>query len=128
MVAGSLVSVVDDDESVRESLPDLLRELGFEVQAFSSAEEFLTSNFVGRTNCLILDVAMPGMSGPDLQRELMNRRKAIPIIFITAHEGETVRPRLIEQGAVECLSKPFSDTVLLEAVNAALRMGGASLV
>jgi len=128
MVAGSLVSVVDDDESVRESLPDLLRELGFEVQAFSSAEEFLTSNFVDRTNCLILDVAMPGMSGPDLQRELMNRRQAIPIIFITAHEGETVRPRLIEQGAVECLSKPFSDTVLLEAVNAALRMGGASLV
>jgi FixJ family two-component response regulator len=123
MVAGSLVSVVDDDESVRESLPDLLRELGFEVQAFSSAEEFLASDFVGRTKCLILDVAMPGMSGPDLQRELMNRRLEIPIVFVTAHGGETVRPRLIEQGAVECLSKPFSDTALLEAVNAALRIG-----
>jgi FixJ family two-component response regulator len=123
MVAGSLVSVVDDDESVRESLPDLLRELGFEAQAFSSAEEFLASDFVGRTDCLILDVAMPGMSGPDLQRELMNRRQEIPIVFITAHGGETIRPRLIEQGAVECLSKPFSDTVLLEAVTAALRMG-----
>ena len=123
MVAGSLVSVVDDDESVRESLPDLLREFGFEAQAFSSAEEFLASDRVGQTRCLILDVAMPGMSGPDLQRELMNRRQAIPIVFITAHGGESVRPRLIEQGAVECLSKPFSDTVLLEAVNAALRMG-----
>jgi FixJ family two-component response regulator len=123
MVAGSLVSVVDDDESVRESLPDLLRELGFEVQAFSSAEEFLESDFVSRTKCLVLDVAMPGMSGPDLQRELMNRRQEIPIVFITAHGGETVRPRLIEQGAVECLFKPFSDTALLEAVNAALRIG-----
>jgi FixJ family two-component response regulator len=123
MVSSSLVSVVDDDESVRESLPDLLRQFGFAVQAFSSAEEFLSSDFVGRTKCLVLDVAMPGMSGPDLQRELMNRRQEIPIVFITAHGGETVRPRLIGQGAVECLSKPFSDTALLEAVNAALRIG-----
>jgi len=123
MVSSSLVSVVDDDESVRESLPDLLRQFGFAVQAFSSAEEFLSSDFVGRTKCLVLDVAMPGMSGPDLQRELMNRRQEIPIVFITAHGGETVRPRLIGKGAVECLSKPFSDTALLEAVNAALRIG-----
>jgi FixJ family two-component response regulator len=123
MVSSSLVSVVDDDESVRESLPDLLRQFGFAVQAFSSAEEFLSSDFVGRTKCLVLDVAMPGMSGPDLQRELMNRRQEIPIVFITAHGGETVRPRLIGEGAVECLSKPFSDTALLEAVNAALRIG-----
>lgn len=72
-VVGSLVSVVDDDESVRESLPDLLRELGFEVEAFSSAEEFLASDSIGQTRCLILDVAMPGMSGPDLQRELARR-------------------------------------------------------
>src|SRR6476646_6670068 len=84
MVSSSLVSVVDDDESVRESLPDLLRQFGFAVQAFSSAEEFLSSDFVGRTKCLVLDVAMPGMSGPDLQRELMNRRQEIPIVFITA--------------------------------------------
>ena len=118
MAERSLVSVVDDDESVRESLPDLLREFGFAVQAFSSAEEFLASNFVCETKCLI---AMPGMSGPDLQRELMLRRKEIPIIFITAHGGETVRPQLLEQGAVECLFKPFSDTALREALNTALR-------
>jgi FixJ family two-component response regulator len=123
MVLRSLVSVVDDDESVRESLPDLLEQFGFAVQAFSSAEEFLASDFVGQTNCLILDVAMPGMSGPDLQRELTHRRQEIPIVFITAHGGETVRPRLLELGAVECLFKPFSDTALLEAVNAALQVG-----
>jgi FixJ family two-component response regulator len=122
-VVGSLVSVVDDDESVRESLPDLLRELGFVVQAFSSAEEFLASDCVGQTRCLILDVAMPGMSGPDLQRELTLRGQEIPIVFITAHKDETVRPRLLGQGAVECLFKPFSDTALLEAVNAAIRVG-----
>ena len=122
MAKRSLVSVVDDDESVRESLPDLLREFGFAVQAFSSAEEFLASDYVCETKCLILDVAMPGMSGPDLQRELMLRRKEIPIVFITAHGDETVRPHLLEQGAVECLFKPFSDTALLEALNTALRM------
>ena len=110
----SLVSVVDDDESVRESLPDLLREFGFAVRAFSSAEEFLASDCLGQTRCLILDIAMPGMSGPDLQRELKLRRQEIPIIFITAHGDETVRPRVIQQGAVECLFKPFSDTALLE--------------
>jgi FixJ family two-component response regulator len=117
----SLVSVVDDDESVRESLPDLLREFGFAARAFPSAEAFLTSDCVGRTRCLILDVAMPGMSGPDLQRELTRRLQKIPIVFITAHGGETVRPRLIEGGAVECLLKPFSDKALLAAVNAALQ-------
>jgi len=121
MAERSLVSVVDDDESVRESLPDLLREFGFAVQAFSSAEEFIASNFVCETKCLIFDVAMPWMSGPDLQQELMLRRKEIPIIFITAHGGETVRPDLLRQGAVECLFKPFSDTALREALNAALR-------
>jgi FixJ family two-component response regulator len=119
MDKGSLVSVVDDDESVRESLPDLLREFGFAVQAFSSAEEFLASDFVSQTKCLILDVAMPGMSGPALQRELRLRRQRIPIVFITAHRDEAVRPRLLEQGAVECLFKPFSDTALLGALNSA---------
>jgi len=118
----SLVSVVDDDESVRESLPDLLRALGFAVQAFSSAEEFLASNYVDKTNCLILDVAMPGMTGPDLQRELKLRRQEIPIVFITARKDETIRPRLIELGAVDCLFKPFSDTALLAALNVALRV------
>jgi FixJ family two-component response regulator len=122
MVIRSLVAVIDDDESVRESLPDLLREFGFAVQAFSSAEEFLASNYVCQTRCLILDVAMPGMSGPDLQRELTLRRQEIPVVFITAHGDETVRPRLLEQGAVECLSKPFSDAALLRALNAAFRV------
>jgi FixJ family two-component response regulator len=121
MVTRSLVSVVDDDESVRESLPDLLRQFGFAAQAFSSAEAFLASEFVGQTNCLILDVTMPGMSGPDLQQEL-TRRRHIPIVFITAQGDETVRPRVIAQGAVECLFKPFSDTALLAALNAALRV------
>jgi FixJ family two-component response regulator len=122
MAIRSLVSVVDDDESVRESLPDLLREFGFAVEAFASGEEFLASDCVCRTRCLILDVAMPGMSGPDLHRELTLRRKEIPIVFITAHRDETVRPRLLEQGAVECLFKPFSDTALREALNAAFRV------
>jgi len=121
MIRRSLVSVVDDDKSVRESLPDLLGELGFASRAFSSAEEFLASDCVGQTRCLILDIAMPGMTGPDLQRELKLRRQDIPIVFITAHRDKTVRPRVLEEGAVECLFKPFSDTALLEALNAALR-------
>jgi FixJ family two-component response regulator len=116
----SLVSVVDDDESVRESLPDLLRQFGFAVQAFSSAEAFLASEFVSQTNCLILDIALVGMSGPDLQQELTRRRQAIPIVFITAHGDTTVRPRLLAKGAAECLFKPFSDDALLEALNKAL--------
>jgi FixJ family two-component response regulator len=122
MVTRLLVSVVDDDESVRESLPDLLWELGFVAYAFSSAQEFLASGFVDETRCLILDIAMPGMTGLDLQRELKLRRQGIPIVFITARRDETVRPLVLEQGAVECLFKPFSDTALLNAVNAALRV------
>lgn len=122
MVNRPLISVVDDDESVRESLPDLLREFGFTAQSFSSAEEFLASDTLGQTKCLVLDIAMPGMTGPDLQQELTRRRQEIPIVFITAHGDETVRPRMLEQGAVECLFKPFSETALLEALNIALQM------
>jgi len=121
MVSRPLVSVVDDDESVRESLPDLLRELGFAAQAFASAEEFLASDRINQTSCLILDVAMPGMSGPDLHRELTRREQQIPVVFITAHGDDTVRPRLIAQGAIDCLLKPFSDTALRAALEAALR-------
>lgn len=117
-----LVSVVDDDESVRESLPDLLKELGFTARAYSSAEEFLESGTISRTNCLILDIAMPGMSGPELQHELKRRRIQMPIIFITAHPDETVRRSTVDQGAVECLLKPFTDTALLDALNAAFRV------
>jgi len=116
------VSVVDDDESVREWLPDLLKELGFAARAFSSAQEFLASDCVGQTRCLILDIAMPGMTGPGLQQELKRRRQEIPIVFITAQRDETVRSRMLEQGAVECLFKPFSDTALLQALNVALRV------
>ena len=121
MVVRSLVSVVDDDESVRESLPELLRAFGFAVEAFSSAEDFLASDSVGQTGCLILDVAMPGMTGPELQQELALRRQNIPVVFVTAQRDESIRPRVLEQGAVDCLFKPFSDTALLEAVNSALR-------
>jgi len=120
-VTRPLVSVVDDDESVRESLPDLLSEFGFAAQTFSSPEEFLASDCLGQTRCLLLDIAMPGMSGPDLQQELKRRGRDIPIIFITASTDKTVRPRLLEQGAVECLFKPFSDTALLEALRVALQ-------
>lgn len=119
----ALVSVVDDDESVRESLPDLLRQLGFAAEAFASAEAFLASEFVSETRCLILDIAMPGMSGLELQRELVSRRQAIPTIFITASRDTSFRPRLLADGAVECLFKPFSDAALVDALNAALRPG-----
>jgi len=116
-----LVAVVDDDESVRESLPDLLREFGFAARTFPSATEFLSSDRDDQTKCLILDVFMPGMTGLDLQRELRLRGQQIPIIFMTAIKNETVRPQVLEQGAVECLFKPFSDTALLEALNKAFR-------
>ena len=122
MVAQALVSVVDDDESVRESLPDLLREFGFATRAFASAHEFLASDAIGQTHCLILDMAMPGMTGFELQRELKLRRQEVPIVFITALGDETLRPRVVEQGAVECLIKPFSETALFDAVRAALRV------
>jgi len=117
------VSVVDDDESVRESLPDLLRELGFSVQAFASANEFLASAHVSATRCLILDIAMPGMSGPELKDELTRRGHQKKIIFITARADETVRRRLIAQGAVACLFKPFSEQELRVALDAALPGG-----
>nr|WP_271898449.1 response regulator [Phyllobacterium sp. IY22] len=123
MTERSLVSIVDDDQSVRESLPDLLDELGFAVQVFSSGEEFLASSWVDKTKCLILDIAMPGMSGPDLQQILKRRGSNIPVIFVTAHGDDAVRPQMLKLGAVECLFKPFSDTALLSAINAALPSG-----
>jgi FixJ family two-component response regulator len=120
MAMRSLVTVVDDDESVRESLPDLLRELGYAVEAFESAEHFLASDAPGRTHCLILDVGMPGMGGPGLQVELARRQQAIPIVFITATRDVSIRPEVMGRGAVECLFKPFSEDSLIRAVNAAL--------
>jgi FixJ family two-component response regulator len=118
---GELIAVVDDDEYLRESLQDLLKELGYRVMAFASGEEFLASEALGHTECVILDIAMPGMSGPELQRELMTRRLEIPVIYITAHGDHNVRSRLIQQGAVDCLFKPFTEAALLGALNTALR-------
>jgi FixJ family two-component response regulator len=115
-----LLAVVDDDESVRESLPDLLKEFGFAARVFSSAEDFLVSDTFGQTECLILDIAMPGMTGLELQQELMLRGHKIPIIFITAQKDESVRKRALDRGAVEVLLKPFGDTTLLRVINTAL--------
>src|SRR5215204_6032242 len=112
---GSLVSVVDDDESVRESLPDLLREFGFVSEAFASAEEFLASDRLAHTRCLVLDIGLPGMSGPELQRELTRRQREIPVVFITANGDAAAHPRVLAGGAVACLLKPFSETALLDA-------------
>jgi FixJ family two-component response regulator len=116
-----LVSVVDDDESVRESLPDWLRQLGYGAESFSSAEAFLASPAVARTTCLILDIAMPGMTGPDLQQELKRRSLDIPIVFISAQLDDNLRGRLLAEGAIECLSKPLGEPALLAALGAALR-------
>ena len=114
--------VVDDDVSVRESLLDLLQELGFAARAFLSAREFLESGCVDETSCLILDVAMPGMNGPELQQELKDRGKDIPIIFITGQRDELIRERVLEQGAAGFLLKPFTDTALLVSIKTALRL------
>ncbi len=116
----SWVSVVDDDESVRESLLELLKELGFTAQAFASATEFLASDTLDQTRCLVLDIAMPGMSGPELQRELLRQGRNLPIIFITAREDDTVRAAVLANGAVVCLLKPFTEAQLRSAVNLAL--------
>ncbi len=122
----ALVSVVDDDESVRESLPDLLNEFGYSARTFSSALEFLASDAMEQTQCLILDVAMPGMSGIELQAELKRREKRMPIIFITATRDDAVRTRVLEMGASAYLSKPFSDTALFEALRSVSARNEAS--
>jgi FixJ family two-component response regulator len=116
-----LLAVVDDSDSVRESLPDLLQQVGFDVEAFDSAEAFLASPVLDQTRCLILDVGLPGMSGPELQRELKRRASKIPIVFITAQGDKSLAPRLVAAGAAACLFKPFSDAALIDAVDAALR-------
>lgn len=119
----SLIGIVDDDESVRESLPDLLSEFGFRSRVFSSAEEFLETDAVSEVKCLLLDIGLPGMSGLDLQKELKSCEHKFPIIFITARKDESIRMRALEQGAVGILFKPFSDLALREALSKA--MGGS---
>jgi FixJ family two-component response regulator len=118
-----LVSIVDDDISVRESLPPLLQQVGYSATAFSSAEAFLASDRIDETRCLLLDIAMPGMSGTELQQVLAQRRHGIPIIFVTAQPDPNLRPRLLAAGAVECLYKPFSEAALLDALDAAIGSG-----
>ena len=115
-----LISIVDDDEALRVSLEDLIRSVGFRVQGFSSAEGFLSSNQVQTTDCLILDVRMPGMTGPELQRDLRVKNADLPIIFITAYENRDVRSQAFEAGASAFLYKPFYEEDLLGAINAAL--------
>ena len=123
MTAGrQFIVVVDDDQSVRESLPDLLRECGYAVNTFESAEDFLASSAVEMTDCLILDYAMPGMSGLELQRELTRRGNPVPIVFITGNEDDSIRPLVVAAGAVDCLFKPFSERQLLDAVTTALKV------
>lgn len=116
-----LLCVVDDDQSIRESLPGLIKEFGYSARAFSSAEEFLASGALDQASCLILDVGMPGMSGPELHRELKRRGEETPVIFITAQKDERIRAQVFEQGAVAFLPKPFSESALLAAIKSALK-------
>jgi len=116
-----LCVVVDDDESIRESLPDLIEEFGFAARAFSSAEEFLSCGCLDETSCLVLDIAMPGMSGLELHQELKRRGEQVPIIFMTGQKDETIRARALEQDAAGFLLKPFSDAALLAAITTALQ-------
>jgi FixJ family two-component response regulator len=120
MTEGVLVSVIDDDESVRESIPDLLRTFGFDARAFDSAEAFLASDVIDATRCVVLDVAMPGMSGPELFEQLKQRPQSIPVIFITAQGNGDLCQRLVALGAVACLYKPFDPITLVEALKHAL--------
>src|SRR5260370_40067686 len=114
------VAIVDDDDSVRDTLQGLLRVAGFSSRAFESAEDFLDSGHQQETACLITDIRMPGMSGLQLQARLNAEHCRIPTIFITAHGDEEMRFRALREGAVEFLPKPFDDEVLLESVRAAL--------
>jgi len=116
-----LIAVVDDDVSVRESLGGFIRSLGFAVRLFDSAEEYLSWPDLRKTNCLILDVRMPGMSGPELHRLLVASQRGVPVIFITAHGDEEARSRALGDGAVDFLRKPFSEEALLKAIHVALR-------
>lgn len=115
-----LISIVDDDESFREAMTSLMRSLGFEVEAFSSAEDFLASPRLGKTSCLIADVHMPGMTGIDLQRHLVASGRTIPVILITAYPDDNVRARALAAGVICYLSKTFDDDALLSFVRSAL--------
>ncbi len=116
-----MISVVDDDESLRRSLSNLLRSVGFGVETFASADEFLRSAQRENTGCLVLDLQMPGMSGLDLLRQLAFRDSRIRVVILTAHGDEETRRRSLQAGAVAFLDKPFHSDALLDAVRAAVR-------
>ena len=117
----ALISIVDDDDAHRSSLENLIRSVGLRAQGFSSAEAFLSSNHAHETRCLVLAVRMPGMSGPELQRQMSVAKSPIPIIFITAHEDNAQRTQALQAGAVAFLHKPFYEEELLRAIDAALK-------
>jgi len=119
-VRHGMVFVIDDDASVRESLQSLLRSVGLAVRVFGAAEEFLNSDHLSETNCLILDVRMPGMSGIELHRDLVASRSRVPVIFITAHDEPETRARCLAAGAVAYLCKPLHDELLLDAITTAV--------
>jgi FixJ family two-component response regulator len=118
----TLISVVDDDESMREASKGLMKSLGFTAEAFSSAEEFLKSRKVPRTSCLIADVQMPGITGPELHRHLLAAGNPIPIILITAYPDNRARERAFGDGVVCYLSKPFDESDLLACIRSSLNM------
>jgi FixJ family two-component response regulator len=116
----ALISIVDDDESIRESIKGFVRSLGYQASSFASAEEFLQSDSAGSTSCLIADVQMPGLSGLELQRGLIAQGVQMPTIFITAFPEEETRARAMKAGALGYLSKPFSEDSLLRCLSTAL--------
>jgi FixJ family two-component response regulator len=118
--AGRRISIVDDDASIREALKSLMRSVQYDVEAFASAEEFLASERVDGTDCLILDVYLPGMNGFELQSRLNAERRGIPIVFITAHADEPSRQRALSGGAVELLAKPVRRETLFNAIRLAM--------
>jgi FixJ family two-component response regulator len=120
-VNGRRISVVDDDASIRQALKSLMRSVRLNVETFGSAEDFLAANGAGETECLILDVYLPGMSGFELQERLNSERRGIPVIFITAHADENSRQRALKAGAVDLLSKPVRREPLFKAIQTALR-------
>jgi FixJ family two-component response regulator len=120
MAQRPLIAVVDDDHSIRESLGGLFRSVGFAAQGFCSAAAFLQSDDLPRTDCVILDVRMPGMSGLELQRHLVASHPDVPVIFMTAHDDARTRSQALSGGAAAYLIKPFSEEALLDAVRAAL--------
>jgi FixJ family two-component response regulator len=121
MSTAPLISIVDDDDSLRDSLNNLIRSVGFRAQGFASAEEFLNSSYLHDTQCLILDVRMPGMSGLDLQRHLVSANSRIPIVFITSHADDGAEARALQAGAVAFLYKPCREETLLKAIDSALK-------